>query len=59
MLDQGLISGSNFVIGVLLARWLLPAQYGAYALAFSVFLLVSFLHQALLTEPQRVFGPSD
>lgn len=59
IVDQGLISGSNFLIGILLARWLLPAQYGAYGIAFEIFLLLSFLHQALLLEPQRVFGPSD
>jgi O-antigen/teichoic acid export membrane protein len=59
ILDQGLISGSNFLIGILLGRWLLPAQYGAYGLAFEIFLLLSFFHQALLLEPQRVFGPSD
>ena len=59
VIDQGLISGSNFLLGILLARWLMPAQYGAYGLAFEIFLLLSFFHQALLLEPQRVFGPSD
>ncbi len=59
VLDQALISGSNFIIGILLARWLMPAQYGAYTLAFSVFLLLSFFHQALVLEPQRVFGSAD
>jgi len=59
VLDQALISGSNFTIGILLARWLVPAQYGAYTLAFSVFLLLSFFHQALILEPQRVFGSAD
>ena len=59
VLDQGLIAASNFVIGILLARWLLPEQYGSYALAFAIFLLLSFVYQALLLEPQRVFGPSD
>src|SRR5580692_6677487 len=29
--DYGLISGSNFLLGVLLARWLSPEHYGAYA----------------------------
>jgi hypothetical protein len=29
VLDQGLISGSNFLVGILLARWLAPAEYGA------------------------------
>jgi O-antigen/teichoic acid export membrane protein len=58
VVDQALISGSNFLIGILLARWLPPDQYGAYALAFSTFLLVSFSHQSLLLEPQSVFGSS-
>lgn len=56
--DQGLISGSNFVISILLARWLVADQYGAYALAFAGFILVSQLHQALLLEPMSVFGGS-
>src|SRR3954451_1960960 len=51
ILDQGLISGSNFLIGILLARWLIPAEYGAFSLAFSVFLLLSYVYQSLLSEP--------
>lgn len=58
ILDQGLISGSNFLIGILLARWLMPAQYGAFSLAFSVFLLLSYVYQSLLSEPQAVFSGS-
>jgi O-antigen/teichoic acid export membrane protein len=58
LLDQGLISGSNFLMGILLARWLAPAQYGAYALAFSIFLLLSIIYQAVLLEPMMVFGGS-
>jgi O-antigen/teichoic acid export membrane protein len=56
--DQGLISGSNFLIGILLARWLIPTQYGAFSLAFSVFLLLSYVYQSLLAEPQAVFSGS-
>ena len=56
--EQGLISGSNFVMGVLLARWLMPEQYGVYALAFAIFLLLSLLYQSLLLEPMAVFGGS-
>jgi O-antigen/teichoic acid export membrane protein len=58
LLDQGLISGSNFLIGILLARWLAPEAYGAYALAFSIFLFLSSFHNALLLEPMSVFGPA-
>ena len=59
ILDQGLIASSNFVIGILLARWLVPQEYGSYALAFAIFLLLSLLYQSLVLEPQRVFGPTD
>jgi O-antigen/teichoic acid export membrane protein len=56
--DQAMISGSNFAISILLARWFAAEQYGAYALAFAVFLLVSQFHQALLLEPMSVYGSS-
>jgi len=58
VLDQGVMTGSNFVVGVLLARWLAPAQYGAYAIAYAVFLLLSLIFQALILEPMSIFGPS-
>jgi O-antigen/teichoic acid export membrane protein len=58
IVDQGLISGANFLLGILLARWLAPDQYGAYALAFSAFLLLSFLYYPLLLEPMAVFSGS-
>jgi O-antigen/teichoic acid export membrane protein len=56
ILDYGLFSGSNFLLGVLLARWMAPEQYGAYALVFSIFILVTFLYQALVLEPLSVFS---
>ena len=58
MLDQGLMSGSNFLTTILLARWLAPAQYGAYAMAFSIFVLLACIHECLIIEPMTVFGPS-
>ena len=47
---------SNFLLNVLLARWLAPADYGAFALAYSVFLFLLIVHNALLTAPMLVFG---
>jgi O-antigen/teichoic acid export membrane protein len=58
IVDQGLITGSNFALGVFLARWLSREQYGAFALGFSIFLLLGVLYQALLLEPMTVFGGS-
>lgn len=58
IVDQALISGSNFLISILLGRWLSQSEYGAFALAFSVFLLLSFLYHSLLLEPMAVFSGS-
>jgi glycosyltransferase involved in cell wall biosynthesis/O-antigen/teichoic acid export membrane protein len=55
---QVLISGMNFVLSLLLARWLVASQYGAYTLAFSVFLVISSVHNGLLLEPMGVLGPA-
>jgi O-antigen/teichoic acid export membrane protein len=56
ILDQGLHAGTNFVVNVLLARWLAEAAYGGFALAFSGLLLAGTLHSALFTEPMLVHG---
>ena len=58
ILDQALFSGSNFVVNVLLARWLAPAAFGTFATAFIVFLVVGTIHAGLLVEPMLVFGSS-
>ncbi len=59
MLDQALISGANFVLNVLLARWLEASQYGAYALVFSVYLFVLGFFQAAILEPLYIFGTGE
>ena len=56
VLDQGLFAGTNFLMNILLARWLSPVEYGAFTVAYSVFLLLATLHTAILTEPMLVFG---
>jgi len=54
--DQGLFAISNFALNLLLARWLPANEYGAFAVAFSIFLLLGTFHTAILTEPELVFG---
>jgi len=58
LLDQGLFSGAGFLVNWLLARWLAPASYGVFAVAFAAFLFTYGFHNALLLEPMSVFGPS-
>jgi O-antigen/teichoic acid export membrane protein len=56
--DQGCISGSNFLLSILLARWMSATDYGAYALAFSIFILLSLTYMSMVLEPMAVFGGS-
>ena len=56
VLGQGLFAGSNFLVNVLLARWLTPEQYGGFALAYAGFLLFLMLYAACVYEPLIVFG---
>jgi O-antigen/teichoic acid export membrane protein len=56
LLDQGLISGANFMTGIFLARRAGPESYGAYMLLFAAFLLIANAHQALLLEPANVLA---
>jgi O-antigen/teichoic acid export membrane protein len=56
VLDQGLFALSNFGVNVVLARWLAPQDYGAFTLAYAVFLLLGTFHTALLAEPMVVYG---
>jgi O-antigen/teichoic acid export membrane protein len=56
LLDQASFSGSNFLVSLLLARWLSSDEYGAYSVTFSLFLLLAGLQIALIFEPMAVFG---
>ena len=56
MLDQGLFAASNFILNIMLANWLGVSAYGAFGIAFTVFLFVAIVHTSLLTEPMMVFS---
>jgi O-antigen/teichoic acid export membrane protein len=56
VLDQGLFAVSNFGINIVMARWLTPRDYGAFTLAYAIFLLLGTVHSSLLAEPMMVFG---
>jgi O-antigen/teichoic acid export membrane protein len=58
ILDQGVFSGSGFLLTLLLARWLTPAEYGIFAVASSVFLFAAGFHNAFILDPLYVLGPS-
>ena len=56
IVDQGLFSGSNFIVWVLLARWMSPSEYGALVTSYAVFLGLAVIHTGMLAEPMVVFG---
>lgn len=56
VLDQGLFALANFGVNVLLARWLTPEGYGAFTVAYFIFLLVGAVYGGLFTEPMLVYG---
>lgn len=56
ILDQALFSGANFLVNILLARWLMLEEYGAFSVALSIYYLLLNFHTAVLTEPMMVFG---
>jgi len=57
--DQFLFSGSNFAVNILLVRWSSPAAYGAFAVAFSLYLFLAGLFCSLTLEPMMIFGATD
>jgi len=58
LLDQGFTSAAGFGVNLLLARWVPADIYGAFAVAFAIFLFISGFHNVLLLEPLTVMGPS-
>lgn len=57
VMDRGLFATSNFVLTVLLARWLTPQDFGAFVVAYTVLWFLGTAHNGLLAEPMLVFGP--
>jgi O-antigen/teichoic acid export membrane protein len=52
--DQGLSSLTNFALGVVLARTLTRSEFGAYGIAFGVYILGLGFSRALASEPLMV-----
>ena len=49
--DQGVFASANFIVNILFARWLLPLDYGMFAVAFSGYLLLTVFHFGAVLEP--------
>ncbi|WP_027881470.1 lipopolysaccharide biosynthesis protein [Meiothermus rufus] len=58
LIDQALYGVSNFLANTLMARWLEPAEYGAFAVGWLVLLIGFQVQNPLITEPLAVYTPS-
>lgn len=56
LLDQGLVSSVNFLAIILLARSLVPTEFGYFVLAFTILQSAGTLQAALITRPHNVLG---
>jgi O-antigen/teichoic acid export membrane protein len=56
VLDQGIVSLSNFATGVIVAKAVVPEEFGTYSLFFTGLILLSGLQNACITGPLRVLG---
>jgi len=56
LLDQGLVSGCNFISGVLLARSLGVEKYGVFSLAWMAILFFSSIQNSLIISPMMSIG---
>lgn len=56
--DQAVISLSNFLATLILARYVSPTDLGVYGVGFVALRLVRSLQEGLLVQPLNVFGAS-
>ena len=56
-LDQALISLTNFVVSILLARSLTPTQFGAYGVGFLLLYLGRAFQEGLVVQPMTSLAP--
>jgi O-antigen/teichoic acid export membrane protein len=55
--DQAVVSGANFLAGLLLGRFLGPTAYGQFTLTYNIVLLAASVQFALIAAPMLVIGP--
>lgn len=56
VVDQGVVSAGNFITTILVARCLLPSEYGIYSLVFAAMLLMIFFHGAVIVYGLSLHG---
>ena len=57
--DQGIVSGSNFFIGIMLARFLGVQAFGAYSVALAFMLYANTFQASLVVSPMMTAIPAE
>jgi O-antigen/teichoic acid export membrane protein len=55
--DQGIVSATNFLTGVIIGRACGKAELGTYALVWTIISLITEINSVLTTSPYTVFNP--
>lgn len=55
--DQAMVSGSNFILGILLVRWMGLDDYGVFALLWMGVLFALGINHALISKPLLSIAP--
>ena len=55
--DQAIVSGTNFLTGILLARFLGAHEFGRFTLAWMAILFAASLQHAVINAPMMSIGP--
>jgi O-antigen/teichoic acid export membrane protein len=59
VIEQGALSGGNFLSVILVARHISPADFGIFAAMQSALWLAQAIYSALVLEPMTVLAPTD
>lgn len=57
LIDQTMVSGVNFLTGILLARFLGLAEFGRFTLVYMAILFISGIQHATINSPMMSIGP--
>lgn len=57
-IDQAILSAANFLVGIVLVKFVAKADYGLYVLAYTIILFIVGLQNALITTQMTVLAPS-
>jgi O-antigen/teichoic acid export membrane protein len=60
VIDQGFVSLANFALGIVVARLVTATEFGAFGLAFAIYLMALAVSRAFATQPLAIrFGARD